>query len=132
MNFADLFTNQRVTAADGREGTITAVTPTGFDIDWDHNGGDAFTYEAARAANIEPTLSRRPTIAMARVATAHFEFVTFAHTPDEARDLLMRAWYLHADDTAADPDYVRRDDINVVVGDYGQAFRDGRRFPSNL
>lgn len=70
-----------------------------------------------------------PPIAVARIATEHFEFQAIARTPADARAALLAMWQRHADDTGADPDYVTADDINAVEGTYGSTFRDGSPYP---
>jgi hypothetical protein len=58
------------------------------------------------------------------VHTSHYTFHAIGSTPEHAIETLLAAWQAHARQTSADPDYVTRDDINVVTGKPGNAFRD--------
>ena len=62
---------------------------------------------------------------VATVATIHFDFMAIGASRDEAVGALLDAWYEHAKQTGADSTYLTADDINVVDGQCGQAFRDG-------
>lgn len=66
---------------------------------------------------------------VATTDTRHYSWTGVGATEDEARDALMAAWHAHAADTGADPDYIQRDDINVVAGTFGQGFRDYTALP---
>jgi len=70
-----------------------------------------------------------PPIALAEINTGHFTFHAFGATPEQARAALMAAWLQHVTDTGADLDCFPREDINVIEGGYGRAFRDGSPYP---
>jgi hypothetical protein len=80
--------------------------------------------DVARAA-----LTRPLTVYIADTATTHYDWVGTGFTEDEDRDSLMRAWLLHAEQTGADPDYIRRDELNVRHGVIGTGWRDNDAFP---
>jgi len=65
-----------------------------------------------------------PTVSVAMASTRHFDFVATGATPEDARTALMAGWRAHAKQTGADPNYLAADDINVVTGPLGQAWRD--------
>ena len=69
------------------------------------------------------------TVYVATVATSHFDFLAIGASRAEAIGALLDAWLEHAKQTGADPGYVTAEDINVVDGQYGQAFRDGSPYP---
>jgi hypothetical protein len=71
----------------------------------------------------------KTTVYVATVATSHFDFLAIGASRAEAVGALLHAWHEHARQTAADPQYVTAEDINVVDGQCGQAFRDGSPFP---
>ena len=70
------------------------------------------------------------TVFVATVATAHFDFLAIGASRAEAVEALMQAWHAHAEQTGADPAHVSADDINVIDGQCGQAFRDRSPYPS--
>lgn len=70
------------------------------------------------------------TVFVATVATSHFDFMAVGASRAEAIEALLDAWREHAALTGADPEYVTEEDVNVVHGPWGQAFRDGSPFPA--
>jgi hypothetical protein len=78
----------------------------------------------ARAA-----LTLPPIIWIAETSTAHFDWLGTGATDGEARDSLLRAWHEHAEHTGADPDGLRRDELNMRHGVIGTAWRDDHPFP---
>jgi hypothetical protein len=66
---------------------------------------------------------------VATAATAHFDFLAIGASRAEAIRALLDAWRDHTKQTGADPTYLTADDINVVNGPPGQAFRDGSPYP---
>ena len=68
-------------------------------------------------------------ISVAIAQTRHFEFHGLGDTPQQAVDALMRAWAQHARLTGADPGHVTRDEVTVLTGEPGSAFRDLSPFP---
>jgi hypothetical protein len=68
-------------------------------------------------------------ISVAFVETAHFSFHGLGDTPHQAIDAVMRAWAHHVRLTGAHPDHVTRDDVTVITGEPGTAFRDHSPFP---
>ena len=86
----------------------------------DPAGDPGYTWpEVARAALAEPAV-----FYVATTDTSHFSWTGIGATAGQARDALMSAWYAHAELTGADPDYIRRDELNVIHGTPGQGFRD--------
>jgi len=69
------------------------------------------------------------TVFVATAATTHFDFLAIGASRAQAIGALLDAWHAHAQQTGADPAYLTADDINVVDGQYGQAFRDGSPYP---
>jgi hypothetical protein len=69
------------------------------------------------------------TVFVATAATIHFDFLAIGASRAEAIGALLDAWREHAKQTGADPTYLTADDINVVDGQCGQAFRDGSPYP---
>lgn len=57
--------------------------------------------------------------------TPSFRFVAIERSRRLALDAIERAWRLHCDETQADPTLFDRNEVNVIVGDPGDAFRDG-------
>ncbi|MEU4217185.1 hypothetical protein [Actinoplanes sp. NPDC026623] len=89
------------------------------------NGRTCYTWpEVARAALAKPAL-----VYVATTDTRHYAWAGIGDTADQARDALMTAWYAHAQATGADPDHVRRDELNVINGPFGQGFIDYDPFP---
>ncbi|MEV8504510.1 hypothetical protein AB0368_06715 [Actinoplanes sp. NPDC051475] len=80
--------------------------------------------DVARAA-----LTRPVTVYIADVSTRHFDWYGTGLSEDEARDSLMRAWQQHAAHHGADPQFLRRDELNVRHGVIGTAWRDQHAFP---
>lgn len=70
-------------------------------------------------------------ISVAFVETAHFSFHGLGDTPQQAIDAVTRAWEHHVRLTGAQPDHVTRDDVTVITGEPGAAFRDHSPFPTN-
>jgi hypothetical protein len=68
-------------------------------------------------------------ISVAFVDTAHFSFHGLGDTPQQAVDAVIRAWAHHVRLTGAYPDHVTRDDVTVITGEPGAAFRDHSPFP---
>ncbi|GAA2617338.1 hypothetical protein [Paractinoplanes durhamensis] len=66
---------------------------------------------------------------IATTDTRHYSWTGIGATADEARDALMAAWHAHAEDTGADPQLLRRDELNLLRGPYGQGFRDHTALP---
>ena len=60
------------------------------------------------------------------VETSHFDFSALGLSADHARDAVMSAWKAHVAQAqgAADPDYVLRDDVQVLEMNVGQGYRD--------
>ena len=71
----------------------------------------------------------KTTVYVATVATGHFDFLAIGASRAEAIGALLDAWREHAEQTGADPGYVTAEDINVVDGQCGQAFRDWSPYP---
>lgn len=69
-------------------------------------------------------------ISVAFADTTHYTFHGLGDTPRQAIDAVMRAWAQHARLTGADPDHMTRDDVNVITGEPGSAFRDLSPFPT--
>jgi hypothetical protein len=69
-------------------------------------------------------------VSMAVVNTPHFVFHGLGNTSQEAVEAALRAWAYHAEQTGADLDYVRVDDVNVITGEPGQGFRDYSPVPT--
>lgn len=69
------------------------------------------------------------TVFVATAATGHFDFLAIGASRTEAIGALLDAWRAHTKQTGADPTYLTADDINVVDGQCGQAFRDGSPYP---
>ena len=70
------------------------------------------------------------TVFVARAGTRHFDFLAIGASRAEAIGALLRAWRAHARQTGADPRYLTADDIDVIDGPCGQAFRDGSPYPT--
>jgi hypothetical protein len=70
-----------------------------------------------------------PTVAVAVLQTAHFEFVATGAAEQAARTALECAWAVHAGELDADPDYPVAQDTNVITGPLGTVFRDGSPYP---
>jgi hypothetical protein len=70
-------------------------------------------------------------ISVAFVETAHFSFHGLGDTPQQAVEAVMRAWAHHVRLTGAHPEHVTRDDVTVITGEPGAAFRDHSPFPAN-
>jgi hypothetical protein len=83
----------------------------------------------AEAASATATAHGR-NVFVATAATVHFNFLAIGASRAEATEALLNAWRAHAKQTGADPTYLTLDDINVVDGPSGQAFRDGSPYPS--
>ncbi|WP_430788146.1 hypothetical protein [Actinoplanes sp. G11-F43] len=75
--------------------------------------------DVARAALAKPAV-----VYVATTDTRHYSWTGIGATAEQARDALMSAWYAHAEATGADPDHIRRDELNVIGGRPGQGFRD--------
>lgn len=60
------------------------------------------------------------------VDTSHFTFSGIGLSADHARDIVMSAWNEHVRQSrgGADPDYVRRDDVQTLEMTVGQGYRD--------
>ncbi len=71
-------------------------------------------------------------ISVAFVDTAHFSFHGLGDTPQQAVDAVMRAWAHHVAITGAHPDHVTREDVAVLTGPPGSAFRDHSPFPAGV
>lgn len=71
-----------------------------------------------------PTNMPATTVAVAFLNTPHFSWCATGQTKTHAVSLLMRAWRTHAEQQDLDLDYVTTDDINVVEGPVGTAYRD--------
>jgi hypothetical protein len=69
-------------------------------------------------------------ISVAFVDTAHFSFHGLGDTPQQAVDAVMHAWAHHVAITGADPHHVTREDVAVLTGPPGSAFRDHSPFPT--
>jgi hypothetical protein len=80
--------------------------------------------EVARAA-----LTRPATIYVAQTTTSHYDWLGIGLTEDQARDSLMRAWRRHAAQTGAEPNHIRREELNVHHGVVGTGWRDDTAFP---
>jgi hypothetical protein len=80
--------------------------------------------DVARAALAKPAV-----VYIATTDTRHYSWTGIGATAEQARDALMTAWYAHADVTGANPDHIRRHELNVIHGTPGQGFRDDDVLP---
>ncbi|MEJ3745353.1 hypothetical protein WEI85_18925 [Actinomycetes bacterium KLBMP 9797] len=89
------------------------------------DGRPCYTWpDVAKACLAKPVI-----VYVAATDTRHFCWAGIGAIDDEARDALMTAWYAHAKATGADPDHIRRDELNVISGPFGQGFLHYDRFP---
>jgi hypothetical protein len=63
-------------------------------------------------------------ICVATTSTSHYDWHGIGRTRDEAKDALLRAWYVHCAAIGADPAYLDRESINVIEGTFGTGFHD--------
>lgn len=73
-----------------------------------------------------------PQVAVAIANTGTYQFIATGATEREAVDAVLAAWREHAERHYLDDTYLDRDDINVMTGPVGQAFRDYKPFPQPL
>ncbi|RZU51256.1 hypothetical protein EV385_3066 [Krasilnikovia cinnamomea] len=85
------------------------------------------TGTALAAPDSSRTAGLGPPIALTEINSGRFTFHAFGATSEHDRDALTAAWLQHVADTGADLDCFAREDINVIEGGYGRAFRKARR-----
>jgi hypothetical protein len=64
------------------------------------------------------------TIYYAWVEGSRFTFSAVGLTEAQAKDAVMAAWHAHVKQTDADPDYIRREDVQLLEMKPGQGYRD--------
>lgn len=69
------------------------------------------------------------TVSVAVLNTSHFSFVATGATEHLAVATVIAAWRTHAAEMGVDPGGVTADDVNVLTGPVGQAFRDWSPYP---
>lgn len=67
------------------------------------------------------------TIYYAHVEGSHFDFSAVGLSPEQAVDAVMSAWRSHVRATGADPDYIQRDDVQLLPMLPGQGYIDQDR-----
>lgn len=74
----------------------------------------------------------RTIVFVAEASTPHYTWHGIGSTEGEAAEALLTAWRAHAEQYGADPDYLTREDMNFMVGTFGQGFRDREATPHRL
>lgn len=64
------------------------------------------------------------TIYYAWVDGSRFTFSAIGTNKDQALDGVMTAWHEHVHQTDCDPDYITRDDVQILAMTPGQGYRD--------